>query len=193
MRRFSALAVSASVLLVAGAALVACTVPEPAPSASPSTSTPPSAEPSESATPSSSPSPDATPVDIACDALTTRQTMYDFNPNFSLLASWTPDAGTPAAEALAASGVACRWQNDSSGDTIDVSVAAPDAATLAAKESSSGTAADYGADAGFFTVSGGVGQATAISGPYWIVVRSVYFAQAGDADVLVRAAVSALP
>ncbi|MFT4285017.1 MAG: arginyl-tRNA synthetase [Protaetiibacter sp.] len=189
MRRPLLLVSSASALLVAGALLAGCTTPVPQPT--PSGSTPSGdASPSTSATPSDSPSaPSSTPVDIACDALVTPQAMYDFNPNFSLLAAWKPAAGTPAAAALDAQGVACRWQNDTSGETIDVSVASLDQAALEAKAADAGSSASYG----FFRVTAGAGEATAIDGPYWVVVRSSYFAAADDAQELVAAAVSALP
>jgi hypothetical protein len=193
-RRSAALVSSASALLAAAVLLTGCTVPDPDPSGT----TTPSGEPSASETPSSPPSvePSATPVDIACDALVTPQAMYDYNPNFSLLASWTPESGTPAAEAVAASGVACRWQNDTSGVPIDVSVASFDAATLEAKKNAayaeSTMVPTYGGDEGYFAVSGGVGEAVVFSGSSWLVVRSPAFLEPGDAEPIVSAALSAL-
>lgn len=122
--------------------------------------------------------------------------MYDFNPNFSLITPWTPDAGTPAAEAVAAQGVACRWVNDTSGEAIDVSVAAFDAATLDAKATATYQASTmvptYGGDEGYFGVTGGVGEAVVFSGSSWLVVRSALFLEPGDAEPLVTAALSAL-
>lgn len=195
MRRPLLLASSASAVLAAAVLLSGCTTPEPSPTPSHSGGTAggsPSA--TTSAEPSASPPSSSAPVDIACDALITPQAMYDFNPNFSLLASWAPDAGTPAADALAAEGVACRWKNDTSGEAFDVSVASPGADALAARKSdaASGTSTSYGGAEGYFAVSGGVGEATAFEGPYWVVARSTYFAAPADAQSLLEAALSAL-
>lgn len=195
MRRPLLLASSASAVLAAAVLLAGCTTPNPVTSPSPSGGTAggsPSA--TTSAEPSASPSTSSTPVDIACDALITPQAMYDFNPNFSLLASWSSEAGTPAADAVAADGVACRWKNDTSGETIDISVAAPGDDALAARKSdaASGTSTSYGGAEGYFAVSGGVGEATAFEGPYWVVARSSYFAAPADAQSLLEGALSAL-
>lgn len=188
MRRRPLQLASASVLIAAGVMLTACTpsVPEPEPTRTPSAT--PSATPTPSAEPSGEPAP--TPLGIACDELVTLQAMYDFNPNFSLLASWSPEAGTAARAALDAEGVACRWQNDTSGDTIDVSAAILDETALAAKqaEAASGTSASYG----WFRVAGGAGEAIAFDGSTWLVVRSVWFSSPADAQQLVEAALSSL-
>ena len=191
MRRLP-LVLSASALLAAAALLTACTVPQPTPTPDGSASPSASPSPSASAEPSASPSaPGSTPVSIACDALVTPQAMYDFNPNFSLLTGWSPESGTPARTAVDAQGTACRWQNDTSGGTIDISVAALDPAALEAKEAEA--ASGSGTGLGWFRVVGGVGEATATEGSYWVVARSPYFATPEDAEPLVDAALSALP
>ncbi|TXK17242.1 hypothetical protein FVQ89_10325 [Homoserinibacter sp. GY 40078] len=122
--------------------------------------------------------------------------MYDFNPNFSLLASWEPEAGSAAATALESEGVACRWRNNSSGETIDISVASFDAGTLErlANEAyeSSTMVPTYG-DEAYFEVQGDEGEAIVFDGAYWLVARSVYFQEPGDAEPLVNDALSALP
>lgn len=195
LRRPVVLVTSASAVLAASVLLTGCTTPEPEPTPSPTaseTSTPtPSTEPTEpTATPSS------TPVDIPCTTLVSLQTMYDYNPNFSLLGSFTPDAGTPAAEAAAADGTICRWQNGTSGDTIDISVASFDAGTLEAKadttSDSSTTVSSYGPDEAYFTVTGGAGEAVVFHGAYWVVVRSVAFFEPGDAEPIVASVLAAL-
>jgi len=133
---------------------------------------------------------------VPCTTLVSLQTMYDFNPNFSLLGSWSPEAGTPAAEAVAARGTVCRWQNGTSGDVIDISVASFDEGTLEAKAtatSSSSTNVDsYGSDEAYFSSNGGVGEAVVFHGAYWVVVRSVAFFEAGDAQSIVSSVLAAL-
>ncbi len=194
-RRSPAFLLSAATVLAAAMMLTACTTPEPtptspAPSAGSETPTP-TAEPPASAPPATS-----TPVDIACDALIPAQTMYDFNPNFSLLNSWTPSSGSAAADAAAADGVACRWQNDTSGEVIDVSVASFDTATLDHLASEtyahSTMVPTYGGDEAYFEVDGNVGEAVVFDGSYWVVVSSSYFLEPGDAEPIVASVLEAL-
>lgn len=194
-RRTRTLVTSASAVLAASVLLAGCTTPLPAPIASESGPASSPATPAASETPSEAPAEGtSTPVDIPCDQLVSLQTMYEFNPNFSLLASWTPDAGTPAAEARAADGVVCRWQNDTSGVTIDISVASFDAATLAAKaEAAGGSSVNaYGADEAYFGTAGDVGEAVAFEGPYLVVVRSVMFGAPEDAAQIMSSVLAAL-
>ncbi|AYF98776.1 arginyl-tRNA synthetase [Protaetiibacter intestinalis] len=194
-RRSPVTVLSASALLTAALLLTGCTTPEPAPVTDPPTpsDTPtPTPEPTETTAP-----PQSSPVEVPCDTLVSAQAMYDFNPNFSLLDSWTPDASSAAAHALADEGTACRWQNDTSGETIDVSVASYDAATLEqlANEaySSSTMVPTYDADEAYFAVTAGVGEAIVFDRDYWVVVRSSYFLEPGDAEPIVSAVLTALP
>lgn len=193
-RRSPALVLSAATALAAAVLLAGCTTPEPGPTTappSPSDSAGPSTEPTETSAP-----PSSTPVDIACDALVPAQTMYDFNPNFSHIDSWTPPAGSPAADAVAADGVACRWQNDTSGEVIDVSVASFDADSL--EQLANDTYSDstmvptYGGDEAYFAVTNGVGEAVVFDGAYWVVVSSSYFLEPGDAEPIVASVLAAL-
>lgn len=176
--------------------LAGCTSPLPGatpPPSSPNDSSSPTPEPTETAP---APEPTPTPVDIPCETLLPPQAMYDFNPNFSLLASWTPNAGSAAADAVEAEGVACRWQNDTSGETIDVSVASFDAATLEARANdayeNSTMVPTYGGDEAYFSVSNGVGEAIIFQGAYWVVVSSSYFLEPGDAEPIVGPVLAAL-
>ncbi len=188
---------SASVVLAASVLLTGCQVPLPAPieSPSPSPTASSTSSPTPSAEPSETPTAGSTPVDIPCDTLVSLQTMYDFNPNFSMLGAFTPGAGTPAATAASADGTICRWKNDTSGDAIDVSVASFDAATLgtmADAAAAAGTPVSGFGDEAYFSSTGGVGQVTAFSGAYWVVVRSVAFFEAGDAAPLMSSVLAAL-
>jgi hypothetical protein len=109
--------------------------------------------------------------------------MYDFNPNYLLLNNFTPAAGTPAATALTSKGVACRWENSTSGVTIDVSVAKPAPNKLDGFKSNAGSAAD--AFDGYFVATGGTGTAQVFSGAYWATLSSEAFFEAGDVADLV--------
>ena len=188
------------VLLVGALAITAlsgCT-PEPKPSASASSS--PRASSSPSASPdAASPSPSAaagtgTPVAIACDTLVSRQTMYDFNPNFGLDDAFSPKSGTPAATAKADKGVACNWLNQTSGDTVTIAVAQPSADELAmiAATAAKGTAVSGLGSSAYFSSAGQVGRVDVFDGRYWLVATSVYFSTADDARALVTSAVGAL-
>jgi hypothetical protein len=187
--------------LAAAVSLSGCLPTEPSDPADPGTgpTTAPSATPSGSAAPSDAPSPSATPaehptpVTIPCEAVIGPQTMYDFNPNFGLLANFTPGSGSLGARAVADEGVACRWINQTSGDTIDVSLSRPGPAALASarKRAASGTALSGLGDAAFFQASGGSGTVQVFAGDYWITATSVYFQAPDDATLLLKDAVAA--
>jgi hypothetical protein len=163
--------------------------------------TDPSATPSTSGTPSGEPSPEPTdapvgvPISATCDDLVSPDTLYIYNPNFGPIDGFTPDDGTPAASALAYQGVACRWQNQTSGDTIDLSVAQLDDDSLTALKNAafedSEMVPTYGEEA-YFTVESGVGVAQVFQGPYWIVAESPIFFEPGDATELIQSVLDAL-
>jgi len=184
------LAVSALALAV----LSGC-VPTPTPMSSGTASASPSSSPSASPTPSPTASTVSTPITIGCNTLITPDDIYAFNPNFGLIERWTPKAGSAAATAKSEQGIACRWQNQTSGDTIDVSVAHLDAASIEALKNAavekSTMVPTYG-DEAYFSVSGGVGTAIVFQGTYWLVATSVDFAEPGDPADLITAALGAL-
>jgi hypothetical protein len=175
-------------------ALSAC-VPTSSPTPSDTASAPASGGPSASPTPSATASAVSTPITIDCNTLITPDDMYAFNSNFGLINSWTPKAGSPAATAKSEQGIACRWQNQTSSDTIDVSVAHLDAASIeslknAAVEKST-MVPTYG-DEAYFSVTGGVGTAIVFQDDYWLVASSAEFAEPGDPADLITAALGAL-
>jgi hypothetical protein len=175
-------------------ALSGC-VPTPSPSPTDTASASASGSPSAAPTPTPTASTVSTPITIGCNDLITPDDIYAFNPNFVLIDSWTPKAGSPAATATSEQGIACRWQNQTSGDTIDVSVAHLDAASIEALKNAavekSTMVPTYG-DEAYFSVSGGVGTAIVFQGTYWLVASSVEFAEPGDPADLITAALSAL-
>lgn len=161
----------------------------------------PSAIPDTSATPTAEPSTEPTdqPVGVrvgaTCDDLVSADTLYVYNPNFGRIENFTPQEGSAAASALTYQGVACRWQNQTSGDTIDVSVAQLDDDTLnslknAAFEDSE-MVPTYGEEA-YFVVKSTVGTAQVFQGPYWIVAESPAFFEPGDATELIQSVIAAL-
>ena len=119
--------------------------------------------------------------------------MYDFNPNFGLLSQFSPAAGTLAARAAADDGTVCRWINQTSDDTIDVSISQPGQKALAAAmaAASSGSSVNGLGDSAYFAASGGTGVVQVFSGSRWITATSVYFSTARDADSIISAAVAA--
>lgn len=176
-------------------ALLSGCVPTATPTASGSASGTPSAAASQTATAAPTPSASPTPVTIGCDTLVSADTMYAYNPNFGLLTSWTPAAGSAAATAKSESGIACRWSNQTSGDTIDISVAHLDAASIESLKNdavSHGTLVPTYGDEAYFGTSGGVGTAVVFQGNYWMVATSIDFAEPGDPSDLIDAALTAL-
>lgn len=135
------------------------------------------------------------PVTIGCDQLVTSDEMYEYNANFGLDSAFTPDAGSVAGQAVAAGGVACRWTNQTSGETIDVAVAHLSERDLSARKdelaSSSTPVSDFG-PAGYFDASDITGVAQVFSGPYWVTATSVTFFEPADAAPIVAAALAAL-
>lgn len=198
--------VAGALALTAALALAGCTpagssTPRPSSSTStPHESTPPAPtphEPSTTAVPTPTAHVTATPVTQSCGRLIPADTIYAYNPNFVALTSWTPAAGSAAAQARAYKGVACRWQNETSNDVIDLSVASLDAATIESLKNQSVAKAALvptyeGADEGYFSVAGGAGTAIVFLRSYWIVMTSQQFAEPGDAEQLVASVVSAL-
>jgi hypothetical protein len=190
--------IALAVGVLAAAALSAC-VPEPgtAPTRDPGAVSTPSASPSipapsqTTAPPETSEQPTA--VAIPCFSVVDAQTMYDFNPNFGLLASFAPSAGSLAARATADKGTVCRWSNQTSGDTVDVTISRPGSTAFTAAKGAArtGTPVSGLGDAAYFSTSGGAGVVQVFDGPFWITATSVYFSSADDANGIMRAAVAA--
>jgi hypothetical protein len=194
MPGLSRLVVPLAISALALAALSGCV---PTPTSTPSDT--PSASPSDTESASPTPSPTAsvvsTPITIGCNDLISPDDIYAFNPNFGLIDNWTPKAGSAAATAKSEQGIACRWSNQTSGDTMDFSAAHLDPASIeslknAAVEKST-MVPTYG-DEAYFSVSGGVGTAIVFQGDYWLVATSVDFAEPGDPSDLINAALGAL-
>jgi len=188
------LVVPVALSLLALAALSGC-VPTPTPSPTDTASASASETPSATPTPSPTATAVSTPISIGCNALITPDDMYAFNPNFGLIASWTPKSGSAAATAKSEKGLACRWQNQTSGDTIDISAAHLDTASIESLKNDavekSTMVPTYG-DEAYFSVSGGVGTAIVFQGDFWLVATSVDFLEPGDPADLITAALSAL-
>ena len=164
--------------------------PSSAGAASPSA--PASSSPRPTATPTG---PSSIPIRVACSSLVSANTIYAYNPNFGLLSSWTPTPGSAAATALSKSGVACRWSNQTSGDTIDISAAHLDSASIESLKNQSiatGKLVPTYGDEAYFHVANGVGTAVVFQGNYWVVATSVDFLEPGDPADLIDAALSAL-
>jgi len=150
----------------------------------------PSATPSESASEAEAtspppPQPVAETVDITCTTLISDQAIYDWGSgNFALDGESTP-----------AGGLACRWINLTSQETLDVAVSIPTDANLsAAREAAAtaGTAAPALGDA-YFRSANDVGFVDVFSGGYWLTMQSTWFFETNDALPLVEAATAALP
>jgi len=188
-------------LALAGVVATAVTACAPETEASPEETRTPTAEPSETPEPTASatPAPASIPVTIDCNTLITPQAIYDYNPNFGLSESYKPAAGTEAADILGADGLACAWINQTSGEVVEVAVANLPAEQLTQLKNdfvtTSNSVPTYGDPTkieGYFEVVGGIGQAQAFAGPYWISAASASFFEPGDAQPVVAAAIAGL-
>lgn len=179
----------ATLLVVAGCAVL----PESQPTAEPtaSASARPSASPSSS--PSAEPDGGSTKPVPACSALVSLDTMYEYNSNVALTPDYRPSGGSLVAR-VASTGVACGWTNLSSGEVIAIAVGAPQESGLDAfdEEFAGWSAADWSGVDGYFTVIGGEGHAAAIVDGFVVVGVSSAFYEAADAQPLVVSALDAL-
>jgi hypothetical protein len=179
--------------LLALALLAGCTPADDGTGPEPSdpATTPPTSEPTTAPTDQ----PVGTAVDLPCDQLISPDAMYQFNPNFGAIDDFAPEPGSAAASALTYDGVACRWENETTGQHIDVSVAHLDEDTLTALKNAAFAESEmvptYG-DEAYFAVTDGVGTAEVFQGEYWIVAVSPAFFEPGDATEIVQAAIAAL-
>lgn len=205
---------SAVIALALGSlTLTACAPPvgpDSAPSASESSSPTPTAsggppadehrespDDTSTAPPKSTKNPDAgEDVGLGCDDVITLQQMYDFNPNVSALGEFSPVADTPAAKVASYNGLTCRWSNNTSGRTIDVSIAklAPQTLDdLAAEADAAGESVTTYGEKGFFSHTSGLGTAQIFTSTYWIVISSKDFSDSRGAEQLAQFVLGNLP
>ena len=196
-------------LVLAGSALFALVLSgcasgdEPPPTDSAAATSTASADPTTIAKPSSSPTPtpEATgsPIRQICGDLLTLQNVYDFNPNYGSAPNYSPTADGLAETATAYNGLTCGWSNQTSGELIEVSVVAPTDVLMTTlkqqADAESQAVPTYGTPPtvdGFFTYSGGVGQAQVFTGTYWITLSTPAFGEPGDAESLLSVIVAHL-
>lgn len=182
----------AAVFSVSAAALTGCVWQSTTPTSTSTSLSSPTDSPTATVTPSPAPTAGtpATPFSIACNTLVSPQTIYNFNPNFTLQAAYAPKSGTAAFAAAVDSGTACNWVNDTSGDTLTVSVARPGSIEFASLKSSAakGTPVSGYGDAAYFSGA----RIDVFSGEFWLVVQSVQFSSANDAAAITKSALAQL-
>ncbi|WP_207453122.1 iron ABC transporter ATP-binding protein [Desertivibrio insolitus] len=201
-RPLSALAASAvAIVLLAGCTSPQSAAPavtaEPAETPAASASAAPSADPA--ASPSAAPTPEREPIpfNVACDSLLTAQQIYDFNPNFGTNPDYSPAADSLAQDVVENNaGTACSWLNQTSGETIDIAVAAMPAETSEEYKNAlvmnSNFVPTYGDEAYFEIDGSGAGVAQVFSGEYYIAAQSTVFYEPGDAEPLIDAVIANL-
>ncbi|MES2172171.1 MAG: hypothetical protein V4479_15845 [Actinomycetota bacterium] len=180
-----------AIFALTAAALTGCVWPS-TPSSTYTSLSSPTDSPTATVTPSPTPTAGtpAQPISIACSTLVSPQTMYDFNPNFTLQAAYAPKSGTFAYTAAADGGTACNWVNDTSGETLVVSVARPGSIEFASLKSSAaqGTPVSGYGDAAYFSS----GRLDVFSGDYWLVTQSSQYSTANDASAIAKSALAQL-
>lgn len=177
-------------------------VPEPAPEPSPSaatsspsatpTPTPTAAEPTPTATPTPTAAPvKHTPFSKKCDSVITPQQVYDFNPNFSLIDSFSPAGGSTVALAKSYSGTVCGWVNQTSGDQLSAGIAKPAASTLADLKKSAAKLPKASAFPGYFSGDDDSAVAQAFVGDFWVTVEFRGGAAEDELASVINAAIAA--
>lgn len=182
-----------AVALAAVLALAGCTSPGDAPDSTQPPAASGTPAPTGTAEPTPEPTEEPLPFEVACTDLVTLEQMYAFNPNFGEAPGYAPesDAVTVVGDAQ---GTVCGWSNQTSGELIELGVATlPEnayAAQVGRAAVDSNAVPTYGTPPeveGFFSQSGGVGQAQVFADGYWIVLESTAFFEPGDAEQLVSA------
>lgn len=87
-------------------------------------------------------------------------------------------------------GTSCNWVNQTSSDTITITIAKPSAADLAAirATAATGTPGSGLGTASYFSAKGQSGRVDVFTGRYWLSATSVYFAGVSDAASLLTEA-----
>ena len=189
----------AAVLLVSGCVPAAGPESRSKPTGTPQPTT--SATPTPTATAAEPDAPSAPQVEtgesvgLSCNDVVTAQQVYDYNPNFGLVDGFVPLSGSLAAQAVGANGLACRWMNQTSGATIDVSVAHLDARSNEIRKeflaSNSTSVSSFGPD-GYFDQGDTGSAAQAFPGEFWVTAASVTFFTAEDAVAIMGHATAAV-
>jgi hypothetical protein len=187
LRPLSALAVA----VLAIAALAACMDDSGTPELPPTTSAPAT---TPSATPTPTPTPTATPFSADCDTLVPPTALTGLFADFHRVGTYLPPTGSVGDRVLDAKGTVCGWQN-AQNQTLMVAVAELDPATLLEMKNelvmTSHSVPTYEVE-GYFQVVSGVGEVQAFLDPYWIVTTSVKYAEPGEAQPVVAAALAAV-
>jgi len=201
MQQLTARTLAALAIAAAAVALVGCT-PTAKPDSTPSASATAGGSPSTGSpvsTPSPTPTLPPTPVTLTCDQVVTADQLYAYNPNFSADPGYAPKAGSLEKKIGDWKGVTCAWQNQTSGDVVQIAVAQPPADQLESLKNAAITAAQpvptYGTPPqveGYFK-AGDAGQVQIFRGPYWIVAESTAFFEPGDAAPLMQSVLGNVP
>lgn len=135
-------------------------------------------------------------VGVDCRTLVDDQTIYDWGSgNFALDTSYEPAPESAAAQLVALGGIACRWVNLTSSETVDVAVAIPSATQLADAEAAASATSELApaiSDRAYFRADGSAGHVDIFTDKYWIAADSTWFVSPSDAAPLLQAALSAL-
>ena len=123
------------------------------------------------------------------------QVIYDWGSgNWALDPSFAPPKGSSAATIVGYGGTACGWVNLTSQEKLYVAAAhvtANQQSVLEANLDATGAPVSNFGATGYFGVSNGTGQADAFTNAVWISASSTWFLEAGDAQPIMNAAVSA--
>lgn len=194
-------AAAVTTILACALALSACAAPSKEPDGTTTPSAPANAGGSAAPTATATPTPTdpPTPVTLTCDQIVTADQLYAFNPNFGADPGYQPKDGSLEKQIADWKGVTCAWQNQTSGDVIEIAVAQPPASSLEALKNAAVTAATpvptYGVPPeveGYFKQAT-AGQVQVFRGAYWIVAESTAFFEPGDAAPLMQDVLANVP
>lgn len=126
-------------------------------------------------------------LSINCESLLSAETLYEFNPNVGANPEHSPSAR--GVEAQSYGGLTCGWVNQTSGDTISISLARFDEPSLgvvrATAVSREGAEPVGDGIEGTLRRVNGAGALEVFEDSYWIVLESRMIVEAKDSATLI--------
>lgn len=204
LSRASTTATTRALALAGSAAAVALLItgcsstPAPAPTVTVTETATAAPEPAPSPT-DDTPTLSGTAFNFDCSAFDALGTAAAVDSDYVPATEWAPAPGSSAANISAINGVDCAWVTPD--DELVIGLAIPDAPTLTYYEQyisgESDPTSDFGADlnqSGYFSVSGGVGQADVFTeSGYWVSISAPQFASPTDVGPTLAAVLQTLP
>lgn len=135
------------------------------------------------------------PIGLDCDELVTPERMQEYSASVRLEGPAERADSDQLTEIVDHSGLLCRWNDDDSGNDIEIGVASLDEQSITALANhavrESNAVPTYGSE-GYFAFEDGSGTAQIFDGDHWIVLVSADFTEPGVVAPLADAVLDSL-